>query len=63
MLLLYRSAFCLPFASRALSLLPASAYQRGLGVDRQSDRCIVVCLARVAYVEHIAAAPLLRYCQ
>ena len=58
---LYRLTFRLPFTSRALSLLPAAAHQRGFGLDQQGGHCTVVGLGRaLLYVERVEGAPLLR---
>lgn len=58
--MLYRFTFRLPFTARVLSLLPASAHQRGLWIDRQSDSCTVVCLGRVLLYVERQGGPLLR---
>lgn len=57
---LYRFTFRVPFTARALSLLPASAHQRGLWIDRQSASCTVVGLGRVLLYVERQRGPLLR---
>lgn len=59
---LYSYSFRLPFTTRALSLLPALAQERGFWIDRRGDHCTVVGLGRtLLYVDWQEGGPLLRY--